>query len=109
MFNHNRLAHCELVFSSCLNLMPLSITLLLALYSFKSNFKFLHFRVEQMEARSYVDLLESLDMLIYNITYRGNTKQEAQLLLGWPTVLPYSRRLCKSCGAFMQIGPAVFS
>jgi len=23
--------------------------------------------------------------------------QEAQLLLGWPTVLPYSRRLCKSC------------
>ena len=33
--------------------------------------------------------------------------QEAQLLLGWPTVLPYSRRLCKSCGAFMQIGPAV--
>jgi len=24
-------------------------------------------------------------------------KQEAQLLLGWPTVLPYSRRLCKSC------------
>ena len=36
-------------------------------------------------------------------------KQEAQLLLGWPTVLPYSRRLCKSCGAFMQIGPAVFS
>jgi len=35
--------------------------------------------------------------------------QEAQLLLGWPTVLPYSRRLCKSCGAFMQIGAAVFS
>jgi len=37
------------------------------------------------------------------------TIQEAQLLLGWPTVLPYTRRLCKSCGAFMQIGPAVFS
>jgi len=36
-------------------------------------------------------------------------EQEAQLLLGWPTVLPYSRRLCKSCGAFVQIGPAVFS
>jgi len=36
-------------------------------------------------------------------------EQEAQLLLGWPTVLPYSRRLCESCGAFMQIGPAVFS
>ena len=25
--------------------------------------------------------------------------QEAQLLLGWPTVLPYSRRLCKSIHA----------
>ena len=35
--------------------------------------------------------------------------QEAQLLLGWPTVLPYSRRLCKSCGTFVQIGPADFS
>jgi len=39
----------------------------------------------------------------------SKTKQEAQLLLGWPTVLPYSRRLCKSCVAVMQIGPTVFS
>ena len=50
----------------------------------------------------------SCDIFIFYERY-FYLKQEAQLLLGWPTVLPYSRRLCKSCGAFVQIGPAVFS
>ena len=50
-------------------------------------------------------LFRSFTLCCYSNILQGGHIQEAQLLLGWPTVLPYSRRLCKSCGAFMQIGP----
>jgi len=58
----------------------------------------------------FVGRLAEIDPRKVAEVVRGSCdKQEAQLLLGWPTVLPYSRRLFKSCGAFVQIGPAVFS
>jgi len=65
-----------------------------------------------MQLSEINNIMYAVKTLYTFIRHEGRTaqeKQEAQLLLGWPTVLPYSRRLCKSCGAFMQIGPAVFS
>jgi len=78
------------------------------MYAYFAGAYFSHFYIMEL------DLVVRFDFYAHLVRFgtkspRTLNRQEAQLLLGWPTVLPYSRRLCKSCGAFMQIGPAVFS